>query len=378
MNDLLSYIFLDNSIKAYLICFGTIFLIILFKKYLSRTLSRLLFKIIRHSSWKIDQKSFVELLFQPMQVFLIITITMISLDKLNFPAALDFEVYHVKFRTITDSIGKCIFVIIFIWLLRRIIEFIAMLMEQKANLTPEVTDNQMIVFFKDFFKAVLVIMGILLVIRFSFHKDITTYLAGLSIVAGALALAARESLENLIASFIIFFDKPFHVGDLVKVQSITGTVEKIGLRSTRLRTDQKTFVTVPNKQMVDSVMDNITLRTQRRADLKLELSLQTSSVKLDHAIVSIKGCLSHPAIENYVAFLSDITANAFIIHIEYYTAIIPITEFNQLKQTINLSILRAIEQLEVELAGENREIRLIPNDPEPNKSSEAPKSRREI
>jgi MscS family membrane protein len=328
----------------------------LLKKYLSRTISRLLYKLIKHSSWKIDQKSFVELLLQPMQIFLIIMVTMISLDILKFPSLFDFEVYHVKFRNIVDGVTKGVLIIIFIWLLRRIIDFIAMLMEQKANLTPEVHDNQMIVFFKDFFKAVLVIMGILLVIRFSFHKDITTYLAGLSIVAGALALAARESLENLIASFIIFFDKPFHLGDSVKVQGITGTVEKIGLRSTRIRTEQKTFVTVPNKQMVDSVMDNITLRTQRR---KLELSLQTSSVKLDHAIAAIKSSLSHPAIENYVAFLSDITANAFIIHIEYYTAIIPLSEFNQLKQTINLSILRSIENLGVELAGENKEIRLV-------------------
>jgi MscS family membrane protein len=334
-------------------------LVILLKKYLSRTISRLLFKIIRHRSWKIDQKSFVELLLKPMQVFLIVTITMIALDKLNFPRSLDFEVYHISFRTIVDSVGKGIFVIIFIWLLRRIIDFIAMLMEQKANLTPDVADNQMVVFFKDFFKAILVIVGILLVIRFSFNKDITTYLAGLSIVAGALALAARESLENLIASFIIFFDKPFHVGDMVKVQAITGTVEKIGLRSTRLRTDQKTFVTVPNKQMVDSIMDNLTLRTQRRADLKLEISLQTSSVKLDHVIGGIKNILSHPAIETYVTFLSDITATAFVIHIEYYTVMIPIGDFNQLKQTVNLEILRLLEGLNVEFAGERKEVMIV-------------------
>lgn len=359
MNDILSFVFLDNSIEAYLICFGTILLAFSFKKYLSRVLSKLLFKIIKHSSWKIDQKAFVELLLQPMQLFLIVAITLVSLDKLHFPALFDFELYHVKFRQIIDSLTKGIFILIFIRLLRSIIDFIAMLMEQRANLTPEVTDNQMIVFFKDFLKAVLVIMGILLIIRFSFHKDITTYLAGLSIVAGAMALAARESLENLIASFIIFFDKPFHVGDVVKVQQITGTVEKIGLRSTRVRTEQKTFVTVPNKQMVDSVMDNVSLRTQRRADLKLELSLQTSSVKIDHAIAAIKNCLSHPAIQNYVAYLSDITGTAFIITIEYYTGIIPVAEFNQLKQTINLSILRALESLEVQLAGENKEVLVV-------------------
>ncbi|GAO41814.1 mechanosensitive ion channel family protein [Flavihumibacter petaseus] len=356
MNDLLSYEVLSNSIRSWLICLTFIAFVFAIKKYLSRTISRVLFRLIRHSSWKIDQKSFVELLLQPMQLFLIVTFTMLALDSLNFPAILDIEVYHISFRRIVDGLAKGVFVVIFIWLLRRIIDFIAMLMEQRANLTTDTADNQMVVFFKDFFKAILVIIGILLVIRFSFNKNITTYLAGLSIVAGALALAARESLENLIASFIIFFDKPFHVGDLVKVQSITGTVEKIGLRSTRIRTDQKTFVTVPNKQMVDSIMDNLTLRTFRRADLKLEISLQTSSVKLDHAIAGIKSILSHPAIENYVTYLSDITGNAFLIHVEYYTGIIPVADFNQLKQTVNLDILRLLESLQVELAGEVKEV----------------------
>src|SRR6478735_6072744 len=189
-----------------------------------------------------------------------------------------------------------------------------MLLEQKANLTRQLTDNQMVVFFRDFFKVIIVIIGILLLIKFSFNKNIGTLLAGLSIVGAAIALAARESLENLIASFIIFFDKPFYVGDVVKVQGITGTVEKIGLRSTRIRTDQKTFVTVPNKQMVDSIMDNLSLRTQRRAFVQLELSSSTSHEQIDQLVLSIERLfqLRRPDIENFTVFLSDINKNAFV------------------------------------------------------------------
>ena len=157
----------------------------------------------------------------------------------------------------------------FIGLLLRIIDFIAIILEKKANLTSDQSDNQLIIFFKDFFKVILVIIGIIMIIKFAFDRNIGSLLTGLSIVGAAIALALRESLENLIASFIIFFDKPFTIGDLVKVQNITGSVEKIGLRSTRIRTDQKTYVTVPNKQMVDSLLDNLSLRSQRRADLRL-------------------------------------------------------------------------------------------------------------
>ena len=103
----------------------------------------------------------------------------------------------------------------------------------------------------------------------------TAILASLGLAGAAFALAAKESIENLIASFVIFFDKPFTAGDVLKVNNISGTVEKIGLRSTRIRTDQKTYVTVPNKQMVDSIVDNLSLRTQRKGELRLELSLST-------------------------------------------------------------------------------------------------------
>jgi MscS family membrane protein len=217
----------------------------------------------------------------------------------------------------------------------------------------------MVVFFRDFFKVIIVIIGILLLIRFSFNKDIGKLLAGLSIIGAAIALAARESLENLIASFIIFFDKPFYVGDVVKVQGITGTIEKIGLRSTRVRTDQKTFVTVPNKQMVDSIMDNLSLRTQRRADLRLEISLVTSQDTIQQLIEGIRQITAHPSIENRNVFFIDIVANAYVITVEYYTGVVSIQEFNQLKQTINFEILKLMERLQIELSGLNTDIRIV-------------------
>ncbi|MCG7859922.1 hypothetical protein MD537_23280, partial [Flavihumibacter sediminis] len=102
-----------------IICLGTILLAILFKRYLSRVLSRIIFKIIKSRSWKIDQHSFVELVFQPMQVFLIVSVTMIALDNLKFPALLNIKIYQVEIRDILASIAKGIWVIIFIWLLRR-------------------------------------------------------------------------------------------------------------------------------------------------------------------------------------------------------------------------------------------------------------------
>jgi MscS family membrane protein len=147
-------------------------------------------------------------------------------------------------------------------------------------------------------------------------------------------------------------------GDLVKVQGITGTVEKIGLRSTRLRTDQKTFVTVPNKQMVDSIMDNLSLRTQRRAFVQLEVHSATSHEQVNQLVLSIEKLfqLRKGEIENYTVFLSDINKNAFVIHVEFFTATIPAADFNAIRQRINLSIIQILEEMDIRLATKDQEL----------------------
>lgn len=353
MNNFLHTIILDNTVLSYLICFGTILLALLLKKYLSQYIAGFLFSLLKRTSWKIEKKTFTELLLAPLQGFLIILISFIALDKLHFPGVLNFDIHRITSKDITDSVGTALIITSFIWLLLRTIDFIARLLEERAHFTEDIRDNQLIVFFRDFLKVIIGIIGILLIIHFSFNKDIGALLAGFGLIGAAVALAAKESLENLIASFIIFFDKPFNVGDLVKVQGYTGTVEKIGLRSTRIRTDNKTYVTVPNKQMVDTVMDNLTLRTQRRADLRLEISLGTSTDQLQQLLTEIKRITHQPLIINKTIYLNDIAANAHIITVEYYTPAIPFADFVEVKQQVNFDIIKSMAALKIEQAGLN-------------------------
>jgi len=358
MNKLLHTVILDNSVLSYIICFGTILIALLLKKYLSQFIAGLFFRFLQRTTWNIEKKSFVDLILAPLQSFLFILITFIALDKLNYPKALIFDIHRITSKQIIDSIGTGFIIATFIWMLLRTIDFVALVLGEKTARNQAVRDNQLIVFFRDFFKVIIGIIGILLIIQFSFNKDIGALLAGFGIVGAALALAAKESLENLIASFIIFFDKPFNVGDLVKVQQYTGTVEKIGLRSTRIRTDYKTYVTVPNKQMVDSIMDNLTLRTQRRADLRLEISLSTTPDQIQQLLNELQRITGNPPIVNRVIVLSDIVSNAYIITVEYYTSAIPAVQFNEAKQQVNLNIIKTMAALQIELAGLNTEIKL--------------------
>jgi len=358
MNDFLNEMIFDNPVKNYLIVIGVILFVLILKRVISRYFAGLIYRPVNIVFRDVDKNSFSGLVAKPLGLFILILVSIIALHKLTFPAYWDVEVYNNSTKEIVHTIGTIVLIASFIWLLLRMIDFIALILEKKADMTPSQTDNQLIIFFKDFFKVVIGIVGILMILKAGFGLNISSLITGLSIATAAIALSLRESLENLIASFIIFFDKPFTAGDLVHVQQVTGTVEKIGLRSTRIRTDQKTYVSVPNKQMVDSILDNLSLRTQRKAEIRLETGVSISSETLNKFIEAIKTKLAHPQIEESSVFLTDIRSNSFLISVDFFTAPIAIKEFQKLKQQKNLEILKIMEEMNIDLAGASSEIKI--------------------
>ncbi len=358
MDQFLDQVWLDNTIRSYLVVVGIILFVVLVKKYVAHYIAGILFHFIR-AVWKdVDKRPFTNLVSRPLGVFLAIFVSIVSIYKLNFPTQLDVDIYRLTLKELLHTIASLVLIISFIRLLLRIIDFVALILNVKADRTPDTTDNQLVVFFKDFFKVLIIIVGVLMVLKFTFGYRITNLLTGLSIVGAAIALALRESLENLIASFIIFFDKPFSIGDVVKVHSFTGTIEKIGLRSTKIRTDQKTFITVPNKQMVDSILDNHSMRTQRKGELKLEIALTANSQQLDRLVTGVKDLTGREEIESSTVLLSDISSSGYIITVDYFTGPITASEFNAVKEKLNFDVLKMLESLQVELAGANTDIRI--------------------
>jgi MscS family membrane protein len=299
----------------------------------------------------------LDLVVQPLGTYLLLTISMIAIDRLKFPAAFDFTVYKTTTRHILDALMNGALVVVFIWLCLRVIDFMAMVLEERANITKDQQDNQLIIFFKDFFKVILIIIGVLLVLKFSFNKNIGSILTGLSLVGAAVALATRESMENLIASFIIFFDKPFTVGEQVKVNGFTGTIEKIGLRSTRIRTNEKTYISVPNKQMVDTIVDNISLRTQRKTELQLELSLSATASALQTLLTAMRRYLSTQKIDSYQVHLHDTGKQAHIVIVEYFSSAADEHEaYLMLREKINMAFIEILEAHKIELAASSTDV----------------------
>ncbi|HUQ96087.1 MAG TPA: mechanosensitive ion channel domain-containing protein [Chitinophagaceae bacterium] len=360
MNRFLQQLILGNTVQDYLVTFGIIAFVLLLKKTLSRFLAKAFSKLFRRQWKDLNQLKFVALVLQPLSLFLATSISIIALYRLTFPDVVNITIYKYTLKTILHTIGIMVQIVLFIWLLLRVVDFIAVLLEKRANLTADQSDNQLILFFKDFFKVIIGIVGMLMLLHFAFNYNVGNLLTGLSIVGAAIALALRESLENLIASFIIFFDKPFTTGDTVKVQNITGAVERIGLRSTRLRTGDKSYVTVPNKQMVDSILDNISRRSQIRGEVLLHLNLQTPPDKVEVLIGELKNYLSGiEEVQTSNVVFNEIRMQAFVIMVEFFTMPIENNRFTAVKQALNLFALQAMEKNDVRLAAQGQELAFV-------------------
>jgi MscS family membrane protein len=368
MHDFWNSIVFGNPLKAYIIVAATILFVIALKRVISRIIARLIFRFVRRMGSGLDKSVFLDLVVGPIGIFLVLFVSITSIEKLHFPGEIEFDIYEVRSKTIVQSVAVIILIGSFFWLLLRLVDFIALVLRSKARSGGGPRDMQMIFFIRDFLKAVLGIIGLLMILHSAFAVDVSAVVGGLGLAGAAIALAAKESIENLIASFVIFFDKPFKAGDVLKVNNISGTVEKIGLRSTRIRTDQKTFVTVPNKQMVDSIVDNLTLRTQRKGELRLELSLSTPAAQLDAFISGVRQILVRDKVQNSTVFLDNVTGSAFMVNVDYFTAPVAIEEFNTVKQQVNLEVLQLMETMGLSIAGSSTTITVSnPGPPEPLK-----------
>jgi MscS family membrane protein len=326
---------------------------ILFRKYVSKLIATFFYNIIKKAGHPINKNAYYNLLIKPLQQFVLWLTIILALDKLTLP--LSFEntkiAANITVQQLLHFISTAVIIYVFCRFLLSIIEYIATVLEGRANKTESQSDNQLIVFFKDFFKVILIIIGILLLLKYALKQDIGNLITGLSIVGAAIALATKESLENLIASFIIFFDKPFTTGDELKVQNVSGVVERIGLRSTRIRTGDKTYVTVPNKQMVDSIVDNLSERTKRRAVIQLEVSTSSTATQIQQFKQTVLAALEkNKQLIDYQVHFNDFVKNAIQLKIEIFTpASFTYDEFVAQKEQTNFLILQLLAQHNIEI-----------------------------
>jgi MscS family membrane protein len=157
--------------------------------------------------------------------------------------------------------------------------------------------------------------------------NIAAVLTGLGIGGIAIAFAAQKTLENLFGGIMIIWDQPIRVGDFCRAGEHMGTVENIGLRSARIRTLDRTLVSVPNGQLAVMSLENFTMRDKIWFHHTLRLRYETTADQLRHILAEVRRMLyEHPKVESPSARIRligfgnsslDLEIFAYVLETEY-------------------------------------------------------------
>ena len=346
--NILHRTFLGNTIEAYFWFFGIALAGLIFKRLISKFLAYLGYKLISKYAAPIGYEKFNGLVEKPVSIFILLITFYLALNKLEFPDHWNMvppEQFGLRMIMFSGFQIAIIFSLTRIFL--RLIDFFGLILMYKASLTESKADDQLVSFITEALKVVTVILSIFFVLGAVFRLNIASLIAGLGIGGLAIALAAKESLENLLGSFTIFLDKPFTIGDIIKIGNIEGTVEHIGFRSTRIRTMEKTYLTVPNKKMVDSELDNLSLRLQRRVKFNISLLYETNITQFKEIIADIQAYVdNHPEISNVdnIVRLHNFADSGIEIMIIYFIN----SKDNQIglniRQEVNFAIMEIVHK----------------------------------
>ncbi len=201
-----------------------------------------------------------------------------------------------------------------------VIKLLFLLYQNYVQTTPSKLDEQLAPILNKIFRVLVMLVGFLHVLTlFGVHP--TTVLAGASIGGLALAFAAQDSVKNLIGTVVIFLDKPFHIGDWVEIGSVVGTVENVGLRSTRVRAADTSLYQIPNSKVSEAEINNKGLRIYRRYRTELGIRYDTPPELIQAFVTGVRELIiAHPETlsESYNVEFTGFGDSSLLIMINLY------------------------------------------------------------
>jgi len=242
-----------------------------------------------------------------------------------------------RFSAITVTIG----IVAFLILLWRLSDIISEYSTNRMTLRKRISAISVILFLRRMAKVTIVIIGIIAILG-AIGFDVTTWFAALGIGGIALALGAQKTMENFVGSVTLIADQPIRVGDFCKVGDITGTVESIGMRSTRLRTNNRTVVTIPNGNFASTSIENYAHRDRFLFNPKLEFRLESTPNQLRYLLVEIRTLLyAHASVnpEPAKVRLTGITSSAYLIEVFAYIEAVNFDSFQEVQEDLYLRLL---------------------------------------
>lgn len=256
-----------------------------------------------------------------------------------------------------------------IWYAFNLCGLVDVLSERISARRQSTIERQLAPFLRKLLRASLLIVGVLFVANAVFERDIGAWLAGLGIAGIAISLAAQDSLKNLLGSVTLLLDRPFQLGDRIQVGTFEGIVEEVGFRSTKLRTNAGTVITIPNSKIVNDPVENLTRRVAIRREVNLTLPNKLPIAKVREAIQVISDALKESEVAESVrptidrepteprVGVSAFTADNVTVQIAYWFTPPDLAQFQSHCHRFNLRLLERFAEAGLPFA--------LPDEPRP-------------
>lgn len=238
------------------------------------------------------------------------------------------------------------------WAAYRLVDVLCDFIHDKASQTSSKFDDMLVPLARRTLK-IFVVVFCLVFLASRLSEDLWSIMAGLGLGSLALGFAAKDSFENLLGTFTVLLDKPFQIGDWVLLKDVEGSVELVGFRSTRIRTFYNSVITVPNREFVASIVDNMGERRYRRIKTQLSLTYDTPPEKIEAFCEGIREIIrSHPYMRKdyYHVYLNQFGASSLDVLLYCFVETPEwATELRE-RHRLFADILRLAEELKVSFA----------------------------
>ncbi|RYZ72882.1 MAG: mechanosensitive ion channel family protein, partial [Proteobacteria bacterium] len=279
----------------------------------------------------------------PLRLFIGLLVFSLAIPFLD--TDLEFRQRLAYIEAIVLTISFCLFAL---RLITASVELIRLSYERQGKLNA----NAMLGPFKKGMSILIVVLGIISLMR-NLGFDVTAIIAGLGIGGVAIALAGQKTIENLFGGISIIMDQPVRVGDFGKFGDVRGTVEDIGLRSTKVRTLDRTLVSIPNAEFSHMTLENFEKRDKFRWNATLGIRMDASTDQIRLLLMLIKELmLAHPMVYKDPARVRFISFGPSSLNLEIFAYIKASdhNEFVTVLEDLNLRVLDIIRDVGTDLA----------------------------
>jgi MscS family membrane protein len=253
------------------------------------------------------------------------------------------------------------------WGTLRSVDVLAASLDRSPWLVPRPEARALLPLGRKVLKVTLVV-GVVMAILQALGYPVTSIVAGLGLGGLVVALAAQKTLENLFGSIALSVDQPFHPGHFVKVGEVVGTVENVGLRSTRIRTLDRTLVTIPNGKLADMQVENYSPRDRFRLNCVVGIVYATPPETVRVVVAEMeKVLLAHPALwrESYMVRVRALAAYSIDIEVMAWFQVPTWADFTPIREDMQLQFMEAVKRCGSDLAFPTQTVHLAPPAPAP-------------